>query len=205
MRKWLVLLVAAAFAAGAGAQADPHKVLRVVFRVAETGFDPQAVSDLYSNYVNRVLFEPLFRYDFLARPHKIVPNTAVALPTSADGKEWTIKVKPGIYFIDDPAFKGKRRELTAADYAYSWKRIVDPKMRSPQLELFDGKIVGMDAVVAKARATGKFDYDAPVRRTAGRRPLHAAHQAQLPVVRPCRQPDGVRIGGRRARGHRGVR
>jgi oligopeptide transport system substrate-binding protein len=54
MRRWLALFVAAAFAAGAGAQADPDKVLRVVFRVAETGFDPQAVSDLYSNYVNRV-------------------------------------------------------------------------------------------------------------------------------------------------------
>ena len=163
MRKLAVMLIAAALATGAGAQADPNKVLHVVIRTAETGFDPQAVSDLYSNYVIRAIFEPLFRYDFRARPHKVEPNTAVALPQpSADGKEWTIKVKPGIYFTDDPAFKGKRRELTAADYAYSWKRIVDPKMRSPHLELFDGKLAGMDALVAKARTTGKFDYDAPV-------------------------------------------
>ena len=163
MRKLAVMLIAAALATGAGAQADPNKVLHVVIRTAETGFDPQAVSDLYSNYVIRAIFEPLFRYDFRARPHKVEPNTAVALPQpSADGKEWTIKVKPGIYFTDDPAFKGKKRELTAADYAYSWKRIVDPKMRSPHLELFDGKLAGMDALVAKARTTGKFDYDAPV-------------------------------------------
>ena len=163
MRKWLALLVAAALASGASAQTDPNKVLHVVFRTAETGFDPQAVSDLYSNYIVRVIFEPLFRYDFRARPHRIEPNTAVALPQpSADGKEWTIKVRPGIYFTDDPAFKGRKRELTAADYAYSWKRIVDPKTRSPHLELFDGKVVGMDALVAKARATGRFDYDAPV-------------------------------------------
>jgi hypothetical protein len=47
---------------------DPAKVLRVVFVIAETGFDPQAVGDLYSNYVNRVIFEPLYRYDYLARP-----------------------------------------------------------------------------------------------------------------------------------------
>jgi ABC-type transport system substrate-binding protein len=162
-RKLAFMLVAAALASGAGAQADPNKVLRVVFRVAETGFDPQVASDLYSNYVNRVLFEPLFRYDFRARPHKIVANTAAAVPEgSKDGKEWTIKVKPGIYFVDDPAFKGKKRELTAADYAYSWKRIVDPRTRSPHLETFDGKFVGMDALVAKAKATGKFDYDAPV-------------------------------------------
>ena len=157
------MLMAAMLATGAAAQADANKVLHVVFRTAETGFDPQAVSDLYSNYIVRVIFEPLFRYDFRARPHRIEPNTAVALPQpSADGKEWTIKVRPGIYFTDDPAFKGRKRELTAADYAYSWKRIVDPKTRSPHLELFDGKVVGMDALVAKARATGRFDYDAPV-------------------------------------------
>ena len=76
-------------------------------------------SDLYSNYVNRAIFEPPFRYDFRARPHKVVPNTTVALPEgNKDGTEWTITVRPGIYFTDDPAFKGKKRELTAADYAF---------------------------------------------------------------------------------------
>ncbi len=146
----------------AAAQADPKKVLRVTLRAAETGFDPQAFSDLYSGYVIRGIFDPLFRYDYLARPHAIVPNTAAAIPESKDGKEWTIRVKPGIHFADDPAFKGKQRELTAADYIFSWKRILDPKTRSPSLELFDGKIVGMDKVLAKAKATGKFDYDMPV-------------------------------------------
>ncbi|MFO1396326.1 MAG: ABC transporter substrate-binding protein [Burkholderiales bacterium] len=148
---------------GAHAQADPAKVLRVSLRSAETGFDPQAFSDLYSGYVVRAIFEPLYRYDYLARPHRIVPNTAVALPEgSKDGRVWTFRIRPGIYFADDPAFKGKKRELTAADYAYSWKRILDPRMRSPALELFDGKIVGMDKVLAKAKETGRFDYDAPV-------------------------------------------
>jgi ABC-type transport system substrate-binding protein len=158
------LAAALLWASGAAfGQADPNKVLHVAFPVAETGFDPQAVSDLYSNYVNRVIFEPLLRYDYLARPYKVVPNTAAAMPESSpDGTTWTFRIKPGIYFTDDPAFKGKKRELTAADYAYSWKRILDPKMRSPQLDVFDGKFVGMEALVAKAKETGKFDYDAPI-------------------------------------------
>ena len=89
--------------------ADVRKTLHVAFPVAETGFDPQASSDVYSNYVNRVIFDPLFRYDYLARPHKVIPNTAAALPeASRDGTEWTIRVKPGIHFSDDPAFKGKK-------------------------------------------------------------------------------------------------
>ena len=165
VRNCVAALAAVCFLAtgGASGQADPNKVLRVAFLIAETGFDPQAVSDLYSDSVNRVMFDTLFRYDYLSRPHRIIPNTAAAMPeVSKDGMTWTIKVKPGIYFIDDPAFKGKKRELTAADYLYSWKRIVDPRMRSPQLEIFDAKIVGMDALLAKAKETGKFDYDAPV-------------------------------------------
>ena len=167
MRRALAVAACAALLALAApavqAQPDPNKVLRVAFLIAETGFDPQASSDVYSNYVNRVMFDALFRYDYISRPHRIVPNTAAALPEIAkDGLTWTIRVKPGTYFADDPAFGGKKRELTAADYAFAWKRILDPKTRSPALELFDGKLVGMDALVAKAKATGKFDYDAPV-------------------------------------------
>ena len=147
--------------ASALAQADPNKVLRVSFPVAETGFDPQASSDLYSNAVNRAIFEPLYRYDHLARPLKLIPNTAAALPEiSADGLVWTIKVKPGTYFTDDPAFKGVKRELTAHDYVYAWKRIIDPKLRSPNLTIFNGKFAGAEPLVAKAKETGKFDYDA---------------------------------------------
>ena len=143
--------------------ADPNKVLHVAFPIAETGFDPQAGGDAYSNYVNRVIFDSLYIYDYLARPHKIVPNTAMALPEiSADGKTWTIKVRPGIYFSDDPAFKGAKRELTAADYVFAWKRVLDPKMRSISNQVFDGKLIGAEKVVAAAKATGKFDYDAAI-------------------------------------------
>ena len=162
LRAALVVALATA-AVGAATAADPSKTLRVAFNAAETGFDPQAGGDAYSNYVNRVIFDPLYRYDYLARPYKIVPNTAAALPTiSPDGKTWTIPVKPAIYFADDPVFKGVRRELTAADYVYSWKRVLDPKMRSISNQVFDGKLVGADPVVAAAKATGKFDYDAPM-------------------------------------------
>ena len=146
------------------AAAQPvDKVIHAEFPIAETGFDPQAAGDIYSTYVNRMIFDPLYRYSYLVRPFKVEPNTAVALPQiSADGKTWTIKVKPGIYFMDDPVFKGKKRELTAADYVYSIKRILDPKMRSNSVILIEGRFVGADVVVAKAKETGKFDYDAPM-------------------------------------------
>jgi len=162
-----VLAVAAALfvaaAAPAHAQADPNKVLRAVFPTAETGFDPQAAGDIYSNAVNRVIFDTLYKYDHLARPMQLVPNTAVALPEIADGgKTWTMRVKPGIFFADDPAFKGQKRELTAADYVYSWKRILDPRMRANALNAIEGRILDPEGVLAKARQAGQLDLDAKI-------------------------------------------
>ncbi|HEU4921552.1 MAG TPA: ABC transporter substrate-binding protein [Burkholderiales bacterium] len=129
----------------AGAQAaDPAKILRITFQAAETGFDPVKVSDYYSGTVISAIFDPLLTYDYLARPAKLVPNTAVALPDIDDGgKTYTVKVRPGIYFADDPVFKSARRELTALDYAYSIRRFLDPKNHSPYAFLFEG-IAGIE-------------------------------------------------------------
>ena len=143
--------------------ADMSKVLRITFQAAETGFDPVKVSDYYSGTVIEAIFDPLLTYDYLARPAKLVPNLAESLPQITDGgKTYTFKLKKEIYFASDPAFKGKKRELTAEDYAYSIKRFLDPKNRSPYAFLFEGKIVGLDELVAQSKKTGRFDYDTKV-------------------------------------------
>src|SRR5690606_35854302 len=118
----LVAALAVALAAGAGA-ADPSKVYRIAFGVAETSFDPARVSDLYSNTVNEAIFERLLTYDYLARPAKLVPLVAEAMPVVGDGgATYTFKLRKGIFFTPDPAFKGAKRELVAADFAYTIKR-----------------------------------------------------------------------------------
>ena len=143
--------------------ADPGKVLRTVFPAAETGFDPAGVQDLYSATIEQMLFETLLTYDYLARPSKLVPLTAEALPEISDnGRTYTVRVRKGMYFIDDPAFKGKKRELTAADYAYELKRLIDPRVHSPWAWLVEGKIVGLDELADAARKSGRFDYDAKI-------------------------------------------
>jgi ABC-type transport system substrate-binding protein len=164
-RTFGVIAVGAVFAfsaAPAFAQADMNKVLRVALPFADSGYDPQA-ADIFSNAVTRVIFDPLYAYDHLARPMKLVPNTAAALPEiSPDGKTWTIRIKPGIYFADDPAFKGRKRELVAEDYVFAWKRVLDPRVRSTDFQVFDGRFVGSESVQAKAFASGKLDYDASI-------------------------------------------
>ena len=155
-------LVALLIAASAAA-ADPAKLLRISFPVAETGFDPVRVSDLYSNIVNEAIFERLLTYDYLARPAKLVPMTAETMPeVSEGGRTYIVHLKRGIYFAPDPAFKGQRRELTAEDYVYSFKRFADPANRAPYGFMLQGKIVGLDEQTEAAKKSGKFDYDATI-------------------------------------------
>jgi len=151
----LLLCSASAFAA-----ADPRKVVRDVFPVAETGFDPAAMHDLYSASIIRAIFETLYTYDYLARPSKIVPQTADGMPQiTDDGRTYTVKLQRGIYFASDPVFGGRKRELTADDVVYSYKRIADPRLKSPWVFLLEGKFVGLDEEIAAAKKSGRFNYD----------------------------------------------
>ncbi len=140
-------------------------ILRVPFVAAETGFDPPQVGDLYSRTVTAHIFEAPYRYDLLAMPVKVRTLTAAAMPeVSADFRVWTIPLQRGIFFADDPAFKGAKRELVALDYAYAFKRYYDPATKSPGFSSLDEEgIDGLGALRdAALRDKKPFDYDAPV-------------------------------------------
>jgi ABC-type transport system substrate-binding protein len=142
---------------------DPAKVLKVAFPIDITGLDPAGTQEAYATAVEQRIFDALYVWDYLARPYKLVPGVATGMPEiSADGRVWIIRIRPGIYFADDPSFNGRKRELTAADFVYAWKRLVDPRVRSPNSDLLAHRIVGLDAAAEKANASGRFDYDAEV-------------------------------------------
>ncbi len=146
------------------AEAGQQKVFRWAINFAETGFDPAQISDLASNYVVANIFEAPLQYDHLARPALIKPRTAAAMPDiSSDFRTIKVSIRPGIYFQDDPAFKGKRRELVAADYVYQLKRVADPRWKSPLWTTIESsKIVGLAEARKRAQASGKFDYDTEI-------------------------------------------
>jgi ABC-type transport system substrate-binding protein len=147
------------------ALAQDRKVLNIAFASAETTIDPAKVSDLYSRAITSHLFEALYTYDHLARPATPKPLIADGMPVpSADFRTWTVKIKPGIYFQDDPAFKGKKREVTAQDFIYPFQRIADPANRSPLWSWIETYALLGLAEQRKAALDGKkpFDYDAPI-------------------------------------------
>lgn len=138
------------------------KTFRWAFNVAETGFDPAQINDLYSNYIVSHIFESPLQYDFLARPAVIRPRTAAAMPdVSADFRVFTVRIRPGIFYQDDPAFGGKRRELIANDYVYQLKRISDPKWKSPLWPTIESrKVIGLaDLRKRSQQSGGRFDYE----------------------------------------------
>ncbi len=159
----VAVAMAALAAGGACFAADPAKVLRLATSDIDT-LDPHQLQDTYSRDVASVIFEGLYAWSYLDRPPVSVPRTAAGPPeVSADGTTFTVRVKPGILFTDDPAFGGKPRELVADDYVYSIKRSLDPNLRGGGEPLTTDLVVGMRAVVDAARKPGaRFDYDAPV-------------------------------------------
>jgi peptide/nickel transport system substrate-binding protein len=161
-RSSILALLAFIFTTVAAA-ADMGKVLRISSNDI-TSLDPQQGTDLYSTRVTSAIFEALYEFEYLSTGSKVVPNTAEAMPVvTDDGKTWTMKVKQGIPFADDPVFKGHPRELVAADYVYSIKRALDPNLRGGGDPALTDLIVGARPVVDAARkAGGRFDYDASI-------------------------------------------
>lgn len=166
MKRRDVLLAAPAVAASTALpvqaqESGQAKIFRWALNFAETGFDPAQIQDLASNYVVSHIFDTPLQYDFLARPAAIKPRTAAAMPeVSDDFRTFTLRIRPGIFFQDDPVFQGKRRELVAGDYVYQMKRVADPRWKSPlwpSMEAFE--MLGLADLRKQATAGGKFDYD----------------------------------------------
>jgi ABC-type transport system substrate-binding protein len=88
---------------------------------APSSIDPVQARNVYVNTITLNAYDTLYSFKYLARPYEVKPNLAVDLPEiSDDGLTYTIRIKRGVYFTDDPAFEGGiGRELVAEDIVYS--------------------------------------------------------------------------------------
>lgn len=125
--------------------------------------DPMHSVMSVASVVNASIFEGLYHYHYLKRPLVLEPLVADSMPEiSNSGQTYKIKIKKGVMFQDDPAFKdGKGRELTANDFIFSWKRLADPKNKALGWWAIDGLIEGLNQWRDDMR-TGKANYDTPV-------------------------------------------
>ncbi len=116
----------------------PEKELHLVLSTPVNNLDSAASTSHYSVKLRTKVYEGLLEYHYLKRPIELIPNLAETMPTiSSDGLTYIFSIKKGVYFHDNVCFaNGKGRELTAEDFIYSLKRIVDPVVRSPYFSLF---------------------------------------------------------------------
>lgn len=105
--------------------------------------DPAKAYSDDSLLLSSQVLEPLYQYHYLKRPYEIQPLVADGLPLfSNKGKTVTIKIKKNIFYHDHPAFKGKRREVTAEDFLLQFKRMALNSLKSPGKNLFVDLVPG---------------------------------------------------------------
>ena len=128
------------------------------------GFDPVRASDVESALQLCKIYEGLLEYDYLVRPYRVIPRLAESLPEiSPDGLTYTFRIKKGVHFQDDPCFPGgKGREVTAEDFIYSWKRLMDTKLYANGSWIFAGHVVGVDEWAKASEDRKPTDYSRPI-------------------------------------------
>lgn len=179
----LAALTLAACGDGGGTRdraATGQKIYRHSMDQAPTSLDPTQAATVYSNFIVLNAYDTLYEYKYLARPYELTTNLATAMPEiSADGLTYTIRITPGVHFVDDAAFSdGIGREVVAEDFVYSIKRHFDPASRSQGAWVWQGRIAGLE----EWKAAGS-DYDAPV---SGLRAVDE-HTIEVTLTRPFPQ------------------
>lgn len=142
-------VLAAATLAACGTDAypgEPPGALHTYVISEMKGFDPIQAGEETSSLLVINFYDQLYEFDYLARPFALTPCLADGMPeVSEDGLTYTIRLKQGVRFADDPCFPGGRgRELRASDVVFSFLRLMDARLESKGSWIFEGRIAGLD-------------------------------------------------------------
>jgi ABC-type transport system substrate-binding protein len=137
-------------------RSDPDGDLSVMHAMLKDDvktLDPANAYDSVSLEVAASVFETLYQYDYLSDIYRPIPLLAADMPKVSDDKlTVTVPIRHGIKFQDDPCFDGgKGREVKAADFIYGIKRLTNPHIQSQGFWIFDGKLVGYNALAEKVK------------------------------------------------------
>ena len=126
----ILLLFISNIACSTGPKADRS---HLVFRYNEDGnitsLDPAFSRNLENIWATTHLFNGLVQ---LNDSLEVIPDVAEQWNVSADGLVYDFKIREDVYFHKHPAFGNKKtRRVTATDFVYSLKRLLDPQLASP--------------------------------------------------------------------------
>ena len=127
--------------------AVPQSTLRLTLGEEPGNIDPIRTGEFSALALSRQVFQTLYRYQYLSRESGLRPDLASSMPEISDDLlTYTVHLREGVRFADDPVFPGgKGREIVAEDVAYSIKRHFDPGTRSQWTWFYEDRIAGVDA------------------------------------------------------------
>ncbi|WP_448700249.1 ABC transporter substrate-binding protein [Mucilaginibacter sp. AW1-3] len=116
-----------------------------------TSLDPAFSRNQFAIWMANQVFNGLVQIDDSLN---IQPCVAKTWNISPDGTLYIFHLRSDVYFHDDPHFKGGiGRKAVAADFVYSFSRLIDPKVASSGSWIFSDKITGKEAFTAPDDST----------------------------------------------------
>ena len=100
--------------------------------------DPAFAKDQASSWATNQLYNGLLQLDDDLNVKKCIAKN---FEVNEESTVYTFYLRTDVYFHDHPQFKdGKGRRVVAQDFVYSFNRLLDPKLASPGLWIFNGKV-----------------------------------------------------------------
>jgi len=129
---------AASPAEQSGAPAAAGKQLIAQIGPNPETLDPALNTSVDGGNMNIFAFDCLLNVD---KDLKIIPGAAEKWESTPDGLTWTFHLRSGMKWSDGS-------DLTANDFVYSWKRVVDPATAAPYAQTVLGMVKGFDEAAA---------------------------------------------------------
>jgi len=127
------------------------KVFNMNLDQSLTSMDPAFARNQYAIWIINQIFNGLVQVDDQLN---VIPAIAKSWEQAADGKHYTFHLRSDVFFHDDPQFQnGKGRKVVAADFVYSFNRLIDPKVASSGGWIFGDKVKDIHSFVAENDTT----------------------------------------------------
>ncbi len=137
----LALTTVAACGGGGGGAARPARILHMGNAAEPLSLDPHKASGTWENRIIGDMFIGLTTEDASANP---IPGMAESWTTSPDGLTWTFKLRDATWSDGVP--------VTADDFVFAFRRILDPKTAAQYATMLNG-FKNAEAVLAGTMPT----------------------------------------------------
>lgn len=112
-----------------------------------TTLDPALIVDVTGGHIAAKLFSGLVRLD---ENLKVRPDISERWEITGNGTTYTFHLKKGVIFSN-------KREVTSTDFKYSFKRILDPRNKSPNTWALERILGAKDFMKGKANDIGGIE------------------------------------------------